>query len=111
MGRPARRALDFRPGLADSQRVRRPRALTLPTSSESLLETIGSLAAEIARHCPDCAEKASRIMEMASEVRAQPVERADIADAIEAQTFASDMSDTSVRTTTEAVVKAVRNEP
>ena len=85
--------------------------MTLPTSSASLLETIGSLAAEIARHCPDCAEKASRIMEMAGQVEAQPVERAAIADAIEAQTFASGMSDAGVRGATEAVVKAVRNEP
>jgi len=77
-------------------------------STSSIADTIAALADEIARGCPVCAERAAQIGDLVRRLEAAPAERAAIADAIEAETFAADVSDTTVRRTTEAVVQAVK---
>ena len=78
------------------------------TEPSALLETIGTLALEIARHCPDCAEKASRIAALAAEVVPAKIDRGAIQDALETELGDGDVSDLHVRTATEAVVKAAK---
>lgn len=73
------------------------------------LDTIIGIALEIAQHCPDCADKAMRISSLARHAAAAPLDRETVRDAIEAQTFDSDLSDTQVSATTEAVVKVSRD--
>lgn len=85
--------------------------MTSSTNAEALFDTISTLAMEIAQHCPDAAERASSIVKLVSEIRASPaVDRGAIQDVLETELEESDLSDTHVRRTTEAVVKAVRQE-
>jgi hypothetical protein len=80
--------------------------MTSPFETESILDTIAALALDIARQCPDCAENATRIASLAGQVKAMPPDRGAIQDALESRMADSDISDTSVRSTTEAIVEA-----
>lgn len=85
--------------------------MTSSTPQDALLDTIFALAMEIAQHCPDAAERATRIAELVGEIRANPpLDRGTIQDILETELDTSDVSDLHVRTTTEAVVKAVRQD-
>jgi hypothetical protein len=80
--------------------------MALTPDSDAVLETITTLAMDIARQCPDCAEPASRIAELAGQVRSAGIDRGAVQDALEAQIGDGDLSDVHVRATTESVVKA-----
>lgn len=75
--------------------------------TESVLETISTLAMDIGRHCPTCATRASQIVALTAEIYGSGADRGTIQDVIEAEALDSGMSDARVSTTTEAVVKAV----
>ena len=76
----------------------------------ALLETIGTLAEEIARACPPCAEKAAQIVSLIGEIQSVAVDRASVQDALESETVDSDLSDAKVRNAADAVVRATRDE-
>ena len=76
---------------------------------DTLLDTIARLAEEIARASPECADKARQIATLAAEVNCARIDRSLIRDAIEAETSDSDLSDTQVGRTAEAVARAVRD--
>ena len=80
----------------------------MPDGAEpaALLDSIETLAMEIARHCPDCAERAARIAAFASEVRAGGVDRGTVQDVLETELGDDDVSDVQVRSAAEAVVRA-----
>ena len=77
---------------------------------DAILDTIVELATGIARQCPDCADSASRIASLAGGMRGGSVDRGAVQDVLDAQMGGSDLSDVSVRTTTESVIKAAKNE-
>lgn len=74
----------------------------------SVIETIGRLADEIARASPESAEKARQIAALAAEISCAMVDGTAIRDAIESETADSDLSDTQVRSTAEAVLRTTR---
>jgi hypothetical protein len=76
-------------------------------NQQATVDAITSLAEEIARVSPDCADKALRIIRLLGELDVKP-DGASIADAIDAQA-AGDMSDTTVRNATSAVVRTLRD--
>jgi hypothetical protein len=76
--------------------------------NNALLETIVSLAEEIARTSPECANKAVKIVELVGELDARSLDRAAMEDALTVETADSDISDLRLRATTEAVLKAAR---
>ncbi len=76
--------------------------------NNALLETIVSLAEEIARTSPECAHKAVKIVELVGELDARIPDRAAMEDALEAETADSDLSDARLRATTDAVLRAAR---
>jgi hypothetical protein len=75
---------------------------------QTTLDTIAGLAEEIARTNPDCADKALNIIRLLGDIGGKP-DKASIEDAIEAEA-AGDLSDTTVRNATNAVIKTMRNE-
>jgi hypothetical protein len=79
--------------------------------NDALLESIERLAGEIARASPESAEQARQIALLAGELRCGPPDRAAIRDAIDSETADSDISDTQIRSATEAVMRAVREAP
>ena len=83
--------------------------MTRPDAN-SLLDAIESLAIEIARLSPDCAEKATRLVELARELRSASLDRGAVQDAISSAALGSDLTDGQVHTTTEAVLKVAREE-
>jgi len=44
-------------------------------NADSMLETIGTLALQIARSCPDCSDAASRIAAITTEIRGVGLDR------------------------------------
>jgi hypothetical protein len=76
--------------------------------NSAILDTIVTLAEEIARASPDCAEKAVKIVELVGELSAADLDRAAIRDAIEVETADSDLSDVRLSSATDAVLKAAR---
>ncbi len=78
--------------------------------TDSILDTIATLAMDIARQCPDCADHASRIASLAGQIKGISVDRGAIQDALDTQMADSGLSDLQVRSTTEAVVKATKSE-
>ncbi len=78
----------------------------MAASTEALLETIALLASEIARECPDCAERALGIVDLVHQVGSVPIDREAVQDAIESDGLDGSLSDVSDRTRTEAVLKA-----
>ena len=83
-----------------------------PADPDALLETISSLAMAIARQCPDCADQATQIASLAGQIRAAAPDRGVIKDTLDSELADIDgVSDTTMRTTTEAVVKAVTRQP
>ena len=81
----------------------------MSADANALLDTIAALAMEIAQQCPDAADRAKQIAMLAGEVRTgSDLDRGAVQDALEATLEESDISDGHVRTTTEAVVKAVK---
>jgi hypothetical protein len=83
--------------------------VTMHANADSMLETIGALALQIAQSCPDCSDAASRIAELATEIRGVGLDRGSIRDAVEAGTVDSDLSDAQVGATVEAVVNTARD--
>ena len=83
--------------------------MTIKPDTESLIETVSELALDIARLCPDAADKASRLVSLVGQLRIAPLDRGAILDAIESEAVDSDMSDAQVRTTTEAVLRTARD--
>jgi hypothetical protein len=77
--------------------------------SQATIDAIATLAEEIARVSPECADKALQIRELAKGLEAKP-DVAAIGDAIEAGT-AGGLSDTEVRNASLEVARTVRDEP
>ena len=77
------------------------------TQSLEIVETIISLAEEIARSAPECATKAMQIIDLVRELDSTP-DRETIEDAIETSLNDSELSDPQLRTMTSAIVKAVK---
>ncbi len=84
--------------------------MTTESERQSVLDTILMLADQIARTSPESAEQAMQIAKLVHELGPEP-DRTLIKDAIEIETADSDISDARVQTTTDAVMKVVRNEP
>lgn len=82
----------------------------MAASTEALLETIAELASDIARQCPDCAERALAIVDLARQVGSVPIDRGAVQDAIESDGLDGSLSDVSDRTRTEAVIRAAKSE-
>lgn len=80
----------------------------MAASTEALLETIAGLASEIARECPDCAERALGIVDLVRQVGSVPLDRGAVQDAIGSDGLDGSLSDVSDRTRTEAVIKAAQ---
>lgn len=80
------------------------------TTASSLVDAICELADEIARLCPDCADRAKRLVALVGDLRSAPLDRTAIEDAITSETAGSDVSDAQVRTTAEAVLRAARTD-
>ena len=76
--------------------------------NSSILDTIVTLAEEIARANPECAQKAVKIVELVGELNAADLDRSAIRDAIEVETADSDLSDVRLSSATDAVLKAAR---
>ena len=77
-------------------------------NQQATIDAISGLAEEIARTNPDCADKAMKIIRLLGEIESKP-EAAMIEDAIDAQSV-GDMSDTTLRNATNAVVRTMRDE-
>ncbi|HKH32940.1 MAG TPA: hypothetical protein VKA80_02055 [Beijerinckiaceae bacterium] len=77
--------------------------------SQATIDAIATLAEEIARANPDCAEKAMQIVKLAKGLEGRPDYLA-IEDAIEAGTEGG-LSDTEVRSASLEVARTVRDEP
>lgn len=82
--------------------------MPIPADSNTIVDTIRALAQDIARASPESADKAMRIVELVQDLGGS-ADRASIRDVIEAETLDSDLSDGKVQTTTDAVVKALRD--
>ena len=76
--------------------------------NSAILETIVSLAEEIARTSPECTHKAVKIVELVGELDARDIDRGAVQDAIEVETADSDLSDVRLASATDAVLKAAR---
>ena len=83
--------------------------MTMHADADSMLDTIGTLALQIAQSCPDCADPASRIASLATEIRGVGIDKGAVRDAVEAGTVDSDVSDAQVGATVEAVVQTARD--
>ncbi len=82
-----------------------------PSNPDAILDAISSLAMDIARQCPDCADHATKIAALAGEIRAASVDRGAVQDVLDSEMIDSgDLSDVHVRATTEAVVRAAERE-
>lgn len=75
---------------------------------QTTLDAIAGLAEEIARTSPECADRALSIIRLLGDLGGKP-DKASIEDAIEAEA-AGDLSDTTVRNATSAVMRTMRNE-
>ena len=75
---------------------------------QTTLDAIVGLAEDIARAHPECADKALSIIRLLGDLSAT-VDKASIEDAIDAEA-AGDLSDTTVRNATSAVVRTMRDE-
>ena len=82
----------------------------MPPDPDALLGTIVDLATAIARQSPDCADAASQIASLAGQIRAASLDRGAVQDVLDAQMAENDLSDVRVRTTTESVLKAARDD-
>ena len=78
------------------------------SDQQTTLDAIAGLAEEIARISPECADKALSIIRLLGDLGGKP-DKASIEDAIEQQA-AGDLSDTTVRNATNAVIRTMRNE-
>lgn len=77
--------------------------------ADRLVDAIRELGEEIARLCPDCADKATRLLALVAELRPASIDRGAVRDAIETEVLDSGVSDAQVSTTTEAVLKTTRD--
>lgn len=84
----------------------------MPTlDQQALLDTIVTLAFEIGQRSPDCADHAARIASLAGQIAAAKPDRGAIQDTLDAQMSDTDLSDSHVRSTTEAVVRTMDGTP
>jgi hypothetical protein len=84
----------------------------MPTASQrqSVLETVVTLADQIARTSPECADRAMQIVKLVQELGSEP-DASLIKDTIDMETADTDLSDARVQTTADAVMRAVRTDP
>ncbi len=75
---------------------------------QTTLDAIAALAEAIARASPECADKALNIIRLLGDLSGKP-DKASIEDAIDAEA-AGDLSDTTVRNATNAVIRIMRDE-
>lgn len=77
--------------------------------TDSTLGTIIHLAVELAQRCPDGADTAARIADLASSLRGGEVGQGTLRDAIDSSTVDSDISSAQVDATVGAVAKMNRD--
>lgn len=82
--------------------------MSLAPEAEAILSAIDDLAVDIARLCPECAEKAAHMASLARELHGGSVDRGVVQDALGAESFDENLSDVKVRSTAEAVVRMSR---
>jgi hypothetical protein len=75
------------------------------------VSAIITLAEEIARLSPDCADKAFKIIEFARELGDCQPDRGSIQEAIESEMLEDEISDTRTRSMTSAVLAAMKPAP
>jgi hypothetical protein len=80
--------------------------MTIRTDTLAVVECVETLAEDLARAAPDCADKAMRIVELIQDLKAQP-DRVAVQDAIEATILPDEVSEARVHVTTSAVMSAV----
>jgi hypothetical protein len=102
-----RHGLDLQGG---RRMIGRQEGSSMRADADSMLDTIAALALQIAQSCPDCADAAGRISDLAGEIRGALVDpdQGAVRDAVEAGAVDSDMSDARVDATVDAVVKMRR---
>lgn len=83
-------------------------AATRSPDQQTTLDTIASIAEGIARAHPECADEALNIIRLLGDLGGKP-DKASIEDAIDAEA-AGDLSDSSVRNATSAVIRTMRDE-
>ena len=82
--------------------------MTLPSNSQSTIDTIVDLAERIARTAPDCAPIAMQIIDLARDLGGQP-DQGLIQDALDAEISADTFSDVETQNAASAVAKALRD--
>jgi hypothetical protein len=82
--------------------------MTLPSNSQSTIDTIVDLAERIARTAPDCAPIAMQIIDLARDLGGQP-DQGLIQDALDAEISADTFSDIETQNAASAVAKALRD--
>ena len=80
--------------------------MRLQLDRDALAATVSTLAQDIARAAPECADKALQIVELVQELSFVP-DRQAIQDAIEERTLDGDISESRVQLTTSAVLRAM----
>lgn len=74
---------------------------------DEVADCVATLAEEIARLAPDCAEKAMRIVDLVQDLRHEP-DRTTIQEVLETHLLAAEVSDSQVQLTTSAVFEVVK---
>lgn len=73
-----------------------------------VIDTVEELAEDIARVSPDCAEKATKIVELLQDLKFEP-DRGTVQDVIDAHLVDTTASDARVQATTDAVISALKD--
>ena len=76
--------------------------------TDAVIAAITDLADEIARLCPDCAERAKSIGSLVAQLRSAPIDRETVRDALDAQTVDSELSEPRLQAAVEAVVSETK---
>ena len=83
--------------------------MSTASQRQGVLDTIVTLADQIARTSPECADQAMQIVKLVHELGPEP-DRTLIKDTIDMETADTDVSDARVQTTADAVMRAVRTD-
>ena len=78
--------------------------------ADAMIETISELALDIAAHCPDCADKATRLASLVRQLGASRLDRGAIQDTLDSEVLDTEMSDLKARSTADAIHRATREE-
>lgn len=84
--------------------------MTARPETEAIIDTISDLALDIAAHCPDCANKATRLASLVRQLGSTRVDRGAIQDALDSEVLDTDISDLRARSAAEAVARAAHDE-